>query len=147
MSRNVFTIFSDDVRHEVGGKVSYIGVYSGKMMVQSFPAALPKLCLTIKITTPSNKPFQKLIAKIYKDQEVIAEGEIPALELQPKEESTEIDPSNGKLRSTQMGFVFSPFMIDGPCFLRVRVENEGKELRGSGLRIEKAPEGTIMPQT
>lgn len=147
MSRNVFTIFSDDVRHEIGGKVSYIGVYAGKLLAASFPVVLPKLCLTLRITTPSSKPFQKLIAKIYKDDELIAEGELPPADLQMQSdvEETENPSSVKKLRAIQMGFAFAPFVIDEPCFIRVRVENEGKELRGTGLRVEKAPDGMILP--
>jgi hypothetical protein len=29
MNRQVQTVFCDDIRHELGGKLSYIGVYSG----------------------------------------------------------------------------------------------------------------------
>jgi hypothetical protein len=43
------TIFCDDIRFEVGGKLTYVGAYAqGKMFVHSpFPVVLPKLCLGI----------------------------------------------------------------------------------------------------
>jgi hypothetical protein len=42
------TIFCDDIRQEVGGKFTYVGVYSGFMFVQgAFPVVLPKLCFAI----------------------------------------------------------------------------------------------------
>lgn len=147
MSRNVFTIFSDDVRHEISGKTSYIGVYSGKLLAKSFPTILPKLCITLKITTPASNPFKSLTAKIYKDDEVIATGELPSEELDKNQDAIPSDDGVAakKVSSVQMGFEFSPFVIDNPCMLRVRVENEGKELRGIGLRIEQAPDGMIIP--
>jgi hypothetical protein len=40
MDRHIQTVFCDDIRHEVGGKHSYIGVYSGKLFVPTFPATL-----------------------------------------------------------------------------------------------------------
>src|ERR1700675_16626 len=43
-----YTIFCDDIRQEIGGKFTYVGVYSGFMFIQpSFPVVLPKLCLAI----------------------------------------------------------------------------------------------------
>ena len=147
MSRNVFTIFSDDVRHEIGGKISYIGVYAGKMLLPAFPAVLSKLCLTVKITTPISKPFEKLNVKIYKDEELIAEGGVAPADLQAAPTAGELgdEPPKNILRDLQLGFAFSPFAVDGPCLIRVRVENEGRELKGTGLRILQAPEGTAFP--
>jgi hypothetical protein len=41
-------IFCDDIRHEVGGKVTFVGVYTGYMYVNgTLPVALPKLCFGI----------------------------------------------------------------------------------------------------
>lgn len=40
-------------------------------------------------------------------------------------------------------FVFSPFIIEGPCLLRVRAETESEELQGIALRIEQVPQEII----
>ncbi|MDT4880504.1 hypothetical protein FQZ97_1162680 [compost metagenome] len=64
---------------------------------------------------------------------------LPDAELD-KAQAKEEEPDTAKtkkVRAVQMGFVMSPFVIDGPCFLRVRVETEEKELKGLGLRIEQ----------
>ena len=43
-----YTIFCDDIRAEVGGKLTYVGSYSGTMLVHgSFPTIVPKLALGI----------------------------------------------------------------------------------------------------
>lgn len=50
-----FTIFSDDRREEVGGKISYIGVYNGLMLFpheQVFPLMLPRLALEARVYAP-----------------------------------------------------------------------------------------------
>jgi len=45
-----YTIFCDDIRNEVGGKLSYMGIYGNELIVNAaLPAALPKLCLSIAI--------------------------------------------------------------------------------------------------
>ncbi|WP_434569195.1 DUF6941 family protein [Pseudomonas sp. Z3-8] len=140
MSRKVFTLFSDDVRHEQGGKVSYMGVYTGRMFLPAFPTTLTKFCVTLRIHTPFNKPFKKLIVKIYKDNEEIAQGEMPSDELSRHAMKSEVGGKEvGKITTINMGFIFSPFEIDGPCFIKVRVENEGTELKGIGLRIMQEP--------
>ena len=36
------TIYCDDIRQEVGGKLSLMGVYNNVMYVQQFPVTLPK---------------------------------------------------------------------------------------------------------
>jgi hypothetical protein len=74
MNRHVQTIFCDDIRHELGGKLSYIGVYSGHLFVPAFPVILPKLCLALSVITPASQPFRKLELRIFKDDEQLAEG-------------------------------------------------------------------------
>jgi hypothetical protein len=45
-----YTIFCDDIRHELGGKVSFMGSYGGSLSVtHDFPAALPKFGLSINL--------------------------------------------------------------------------------------------------
>jgi hypothetical protein len=45
-----WTIFCDDIRAEIGGKFSYMGVYGGTMNIhaKTFPATLPRLALSIR---------------------------------------------------------------------------------------------------
>src|SRR5262249_10273063 len=43
-----YTIFCDDIRVEVGGKLTYVGSYGGRMGVYgTFPCVLPKIFLGI----------------------------------------------------------------------------------------------------
>jgi hypothetical protein len=46
------TIFADDIRFEIGGKYSIMGVYNVDMLIPNatFPLTLPKLCMLIKYT-------------------------------------------------------------------------------------------------
>jgi hypothetical protein len=142
MNRQVHTIFCDDIRHEIGGKISFIGAYSGAMLVSQFPAVLPKLCLALSIVTPATQPFKKLSFRILKDDEKLAEGELSEQEFANFAEAdggkTEIDLKD-RVQTFCSIFVFSPFKLDAPCVLRVRVDTEAEELRGIGLRIEQAP--------
>lgn len=143
MNRQVHTIFCDDIRHEVSGKLTYVGVYSGKMFVPAFPTTLPKLCLALNVVTASSNPFRKLILRVFKNEEVLAEANVSESELEKY-----IEPANDELESERRdevhifhsALVFSPFNIDTPCKLRVRVETEDGEFRGVGLTIETSPQ-------
>ena len=139
MNRHIQTIFCDDIRHELGGKLSFIGVYTGHLFVRTFPVTLPKLCLALTAITPSSQPFQKLELRILKDDEVLAEGSLDESMLGTVADATgEADGSDGKESRVQVLnslFVFSPFQIDAPCRLRVRAVTESEELKGLSLMI------------
>jgi hypothetical protein len=47
IAEQVFTILSDDVRHEIGNKNSIMGIYLDRLVFQELPALLPKLTLTV----------------------------------------------------------------------------------------------------
>lgn len=142
MNRQVNTIFCDDIRHEVNGKLSLIGVYSSHMLVPSFPMTVPQLCLVLSVLTPAEKPFRKLIFRLLKDETVLVEGEIPQNELpelQPTSGVVEGEAGvGGRLFAVQSQIVISPFAVEGPCILRVRVETEEGELKGQGLGVQLA---------
>ena len=41
-------LFCEDIRQEVGGRVSLMGILGTKLLVQDFPLVFPKLCLFIE---------------------------------------------------------------------------------------------------
>lgn len=142
MNRQVHTTFCDDIRHEVSGKLSYIGVYSGTMLIPTFPVTLPKLCLALNVVTAASNPFRKLILRIYKNDEILAEANVSEAELEKYVEPSHDDAENERKDRAHVfhsALVFSPLKIDAPCKLRVRVETEEGEIRGVGLTIEKSP--------
>ncbi len=64
----VYHFICDDIRQELGDKVSLIGIYPGNVMLMPIPSVIPKLCfhlvfsylkpgdnLGIKILGPDNK--------------------------------------------------------------------------------------------
>src|SRR5262249_34042823 len=45
-----YTIFCDDIRQEVGGKISFVGVYSDTIFIHGeFPVTLPKFAFVISL--------------------------------------------------------------------------------------------------
>ena len=47
ISKKINTILCDDVRYEVGGKISIMGIYSKDIIVNKVPAILPSINLVL----------------------------------------------------------------------------------------------------
>ena len=143
MSRYVHTTFCDDIRQEIGGKLSFIGIYGTTLYAQSFPLTLPKLCLAINVVTPSSHPLRKLVVRVFKDDELLSESQ-PDQALLTSKDDEMLDMPEDERQNRRMILrllnVFSPFQIDDPCKLSVRVETEEEEINAIGLKIEQMPE-------
>ena len=135
MNRNIQTIFCDDIRHEIEGKISYIGVYNGTLFLPEFPATLPKLCLSITALTSPKQPFLKLKLRVLHDDTEIFTGELDENQLS---EITGDSSANGAddWLSLHSFVVFSPFSIETSGKIRVIVETEEGDLLGQCLKIE-----------
>jgi hypothetical protein len=151
--RHVETIFCDDIRQEIGGKLSLIGIYSGALFVPAFPATLPKLCLLVKVLTPADDPLRVLKLRILKDDEVLQEVSLNEEQLVAASDSSEDlteeqreehkQKKDEHVQVTQLLLAFSPLQLDGPCVLKVRVQTEATEdgeLRGLSLRVGQQPQ-------
>lgn len=142
ITRHVETLFCDDIRHEVGGKLSFIGVYSGGLFVQAFPVTLAKLCLSVKIVTPADKPLRSLKLRVLKDEDmlqeiVVDEGQLAAASDSAEDITEELRKE--RVHMAQFMLVFSPIQFEGPCTLRVRAQTEDSEHVGMALQVGQAP--------
>ncbi len=141
ITRHVETLFCDDIRHEMGGKLSYIGVYSGSLFVQAFPVTLAKLCLSVKIVTPADQPLRSLKLRVLKNedvlQEIVVDEEQLAAASDLTDDSTE-EPGKERVHVTQFMLVFSPIEFDGPCIFRVLAQTEDGEYGGIALQVDQA---------
>ncbi|MGB5098912.1 MAG: hypothetical protein WBN82_13495 [Porticoccaceae bacterium] len=141
ITRHVETLFCDDIRHEMGGKLSYIGVYSGSLFVQAFPVTLAKLCLSVKIVTPADQPLRSLKLRVLKNedvlQEIVVDEEQLAAASDLTDDSTE-EPGKERVHVTQFMLVFSPIEFDGPCIFRVLAQTEDGEYSGIALQVDQA---------
>ena len=138
--RHVETLFCDDIRQEVAGKVSFIGVYSSNLLVQDFPVVLPKLCLAIKLVAAADDQMDRIRLQVLKDEETLREIVVDEQQLAAASDSAEDDPHetpSHRFQVTQFFVVFSPMRFESPCTLRVRVQLDDEELLGVGLAIAK----------
>ena len=147
LSRYVEVIYCDDIREEVGNKLSYMGVYTSELFIPSTPITLPKLCLAVKVVTDINDPFESLDVRIVKSNngdeiELLSTGSLP---IPQKSELPGVDHES-TLIFALMSFVLSPFQIDEETILRVKANTEREELSGPALRIRISPQ-SAAPHT
>lgn len=134
--RHVEVTYCDDIRQEVGNKMSYMGIYGSDMHVSTAPVLLAKLCIVVKVITNVDDPFEALEIRISsvkgsEETEILATGPVPIV--MPKTES------DSRLYCAHYSFVLSPLQIDGDSSLRVTAKTEREEIRGAGLRIQVIP--------
>lgn len=126
--------FCDDVRNEVGNKYSLIGCYSGGLQIKPIPSVIPKLCVVIKAHTPKERPFTKLVFRVFRDQAAVAEMAIP-LGTYPIADAQ----AEAQMQLILAIIILSPFAVDAPCVLRVEAECEDEIIYGGRLWISEAP--------
>ncbi|MEX0899795.1 MAG: hypothetical protein WD081_03795 [Gammaproteobacteria bacterium] len=135
------TLFCDDIRHEVGGKVAMSGIYGESMLLPQFPAVLPKLGVFLILQCPASEPFNDVTIRVLLDNEAILEGEINVSQSkstggQADEDSTEDSPLADRVHRVKTLMVVSPFKIEKPCTLRVRAITPNGELKCGSLPIK-----------
>jgi len=145
--RYVTAIFCDDIRHEVGGKISYMGCYQSEIVVQTAPVLLAKLCVFVSVFTPKNRLFKSLIFRVLQDDDVeLARIEVPEKGLTEIHNHQTIDKSATR-KSINTAIVFSPFAIEKPTMLRIMAITEEGEITGPRILIKVAAtqEPTVQP--
>lgn len=137
------TIYCDDIRQEVGGKLSLMGVYNGIMYVQQFPLTLPKFWVVATFVASKDEPPKSLKFRVFKNNEPLADLDATPEHLQQLATAPEpvVPMPEGSRRaiSTQTQVCFTPLALDGPCILRVAAITDKGETRGLGLQVQQQP--------
>jgi len=137
------TIFCDDIRQEISGKRTLVGVYEHNLLVESFPVTLPKLCLVTRLVVPASTEFERISFEVMKGDESILLAEIPpeiVKNIKAKESIDVIEGLKGEkvyIYSSQV--VFSPIKFEEAIPLKVKARLDDSELKGVGLQIATLP--------
>lgn len=133
-SRPAFCIFCDDVREEVGGKVSMMGTYGSELIVNApFPYQAPKFCINVYVISAIEDPPKSLRIRVtYPARQVIFEAEM----------SDGLNQDIAADDATKAHYVgrlqVSPMVFSEPGDLEVFVETERETSRAGRLRIRAA---------
>ena len=149
MSRFAIAIYCDDIRHEVGNKLSFLGVYSQNMFVPSFPARLPKLCVAVWARTPESNPFKRLALKLYSNESVLMDQELPTVAWDEVPDPPPSVPLPGEdvesMHTVHFAIQLAPFNLDAAAILRLRVDTGNGVLKAGGLNIQLSSPSKANP--
>lgn len=141
--RHVEAIYCDDIRNEIGNKLSLIGVYGSDMYVRAFPITLARLCIVVKVVTPVELPFESLGLRVLKDDEILQEVTVGDEDLASAAASASASnntESDNSFIIIQFNIAYSPLAVEGQCKLSLLAVTESEELKGPALRIQLAPQ-------
>jgi hypothetical protein len=141
-----FTFFCDDIRPEIGGKITIAGVYTGTMIVASeYPIALPKFCLLIYYQEPVDADWDDLKIAIHMPgQEEPITQTIPLSQLRgqvrPPPSHLPMPEDAEPQRAWQIPVGFAPFVITQEGYIKVRGHYGDRVLKMGSLAIVRASE-------
>jgi hypothetical protein len=139
------TIFSDDLRYEIDGKLNYIGVYNGVMYFpanQSFPVALPKLSAFVWLYMPVEKDPKEieLLVSFPGDKEDAPSFRQVYKDFPPRKSVVNDVPKSDLRGYFRQPLLFSPVSIASTGLIEVtsRVDDEFVRLGGLYVRQQSA---------
>ena len=136
----IHTLYCDDIRHEVGGKTTFVGSYKSRLLVENIPAVLPKFCIAVWIMIPAQHLPTKTSCRILLDDRVLAEADYGVVTTKGNEDMS----SSESLAALTPMFVLAPFKITAEGVIRVRVTLDEVEHKGPGLQILRAKPGPSL---
>jgi hypothetical protein len=151
------SIFCDDIRQEMNGKVTFVGAYTDHMVVHgAFPCLLPKFGVWIQYNQRPSlviKPIQfaiflptdsddkpSILLQIPDEQtdQAIAKSGYLAKDLALSEDKNPVYVGLGSHTT------FSPFIIPSPGLIKVRAIRNDKLVRLGSLAVYAAPGPTVL---
>lgn len=148
-----FVLFGDDMRVEVGGKISLMGMYQADMFFPEkmpLPIIVPKLVLMIMYFEIHGSLREDLTFKVTYGAENTVVAELPvsrkdidAGQEQVRAQRASTDPieDSERILSLRMPVVLSPFGVNRLGRLRIRAHyGDGKILKLGSIAIGQVPE-------
>jgi hypothetical protein len=145
-----YTIFCDDIRQEVGGKISFVGVYSGTMFVHGeFPVTLPKFAFGISLMQRREILEPNIQVQIFlpgdpEDSPSIGghisepiEGAVAAETARAVER---LPKGDERIVAMHMNLIAAPFVIKESGIMKVRAVRRGDLIRLGSIRIASQPQ-------
>jgi hypothetical protein len=136
--RVLTAMFCDDIRQEVGNKMSFMGCYQSELCVPTAPMTLPKLCIYLTLMTPTARPLHSLCFKVLLDDDrELARVQIPN---DAFSHALVIHEGNATRTCVSAAVVFSPFTIEKSGVVRVLADTDEGEVVGPRLLLKITPQ-------
>jgi hypothetical protein len=145
-----YTIFCDDIRQEVGGKLSFMGAYSGTMIVHlPFPAQLPTFAMGITLLQRASAFVSKvgLRVSLPGDPEDAPSIQAEAADSVESAAAAAVSAEEDASGSAEDGYLslnahlkFVQLVIKQPGLIKVRAAIGDNLIRLGSLRVSAPPQ-------
>jgi hypothetical protein len=135
-------IFCDDIREEVRGKVSLIGVYSGVLTIAApLPILLPRFCIRVTYLERPGESDEPVEIRVYLPHDDDVATVRQPLDMGTLRKSVPPAPFEGSERflTSVVHVELSPFPIQKAGLVRVRAYRGDLEVRLGSLEIQSQP--------
>ena len=132
----LFCLYAEDVRQEMNGQMSIIGVFQGGLRIPSVPAHLPKLAIIANLRMLSDKAPNSVKLEVHRGGEVLQTIDPPSEFLQTITQLPDQGVEEGS--NIQLIVGFSDFPLSAGGKLEVRVTVDGVTIHGNPLAITVA---------
>ena len=138
-----YAIFCDDIRRELGNKVSLIGIYRGvAFWSDDFPITVPRLCIEVNWLQHGDderRPTKIRVVSVDEGHEdgtetVVIEGDLP---VEGFDQAPKTAP-DANLMHAAIQIMLAPYVLEKPSTLKVRVMYGDEEYKLGTLRMVKA---------
>jgi hypothetical protein len=141
------TIWCDDVRQEIGNKPSFMGVYTGSMVLESsLPFTLPRLFAWTWVVCEKASTVRKMTLSVERDDGT-ALLSLPDTDFPAVEEDGPFSELK-RFRFGMFGLAMVPFVIPAGCkYFLVKVKlDDGTVLEGNKLWIQPTETNPVIPE-
>lgn len=141
-----YVVYCDDIRDEVGGKITLVGIYSGEMNVGvTAPVAqahafVPLLCCLVHLNLDLDNLPNRVSVEIQKWAGGVKIQDLAGMALDNVRDlpRPEFDPTDGlDQRSIRLATTMriSPLIVDGEFIIRAIAMIDGEEYRLGALKV------------
>ncbi len=131
----MWATFCDDVRQEVGNKLSYLGIYGPILIVPELPTTLVKLCCVFSVRVPLDAAPRHVQFRLLRDDEVLFEANLRQSDMADSNQSASGESRDGMALTFASIAQLVSFPITQRCLLKARAIVDGHELRGGTLEL------------
>lgn len=134
---NLFCQYADDVRMEVGGKQTIVGVYSGGLnVVGPLPMLLPQLAIISHLFIPKDMdPDEITLEAGWKDGKMLNQFKLPSEGIKGSLKS-ERETNESRGVAVEAVTLVRPFEIQAAGWIEVHAIIDGERIKGNSLKVD-----------
>jgi hypothetical protein len=129
-------IYCDDVRQEISGKLTFIGVYQGNMLFNEMPTTFYGLNVFMMLSYPIEETITSLRFQLESDDGIIFDLEMEKEQLEAQQHNVHAQKDEkAKFIKINIGTRIDKLVFESKTYLKSKAIVNGNEILGDGLIV------------